>query len=88
MWASAVLLPVAFWLGEGWVEVPMLVIAVMLVLIVELLNSAIESAVDRLSFELHDLTKRAKDIASAAVSVSLIAFSVAWMCALYTKYIS
>ena len=68
-------MPVAFWLGRSWVEVALLAGSVMLVLIVELLNSAIEAAIDRVSFELHDLSKRAKDIGSAAV------FPVAAACA-------
>ena len=60
-WLAAALLPAAFWLGRSWVEVALLAGSVMLVLIVELLNSGIEAAIDRVSFELHDLSKRAKN---------------------------
>ena len=62
-WLAVVLLPAAFWLGRSWVEVALLAGSVLLVLIVELLNSGIEAAIDRVSFELHDLSKRAKDLA-------------------------
>lgn len=71
-WLAIVLLPLSFWLGQTWAEVALLAGSVLLVLIVELLNSGIEAAVDRVSFELHDLSKRAKDLASAAVFVSLV----------------
>ena len=67
-----VLLPAAWWVGRSWIEVALLAGSVMGVLIVELLNSAIEAAVDRVSSELHPLSKRAKDIGSAAVMLSLI----------------
>src|SRR4051812_11769165 len=69
-WAALILVPAAFWLGRSWVEAMMLMGAVALVLIVELLNSGIEAAIDRVSLELHDLSKRAKDLASAAVFLS------------------
>jgi len=55
---------------------------VMAVLIVELLNSAIESAVDRVSAELHPLSKRAKDIGSAAVLLALLNVALVWLCVL------
>ena len=77
-WLAAVLLPAAFWLGRTWVEVALLAGSVMLVLIVELLNSGIEAAIDRVSFELHDLSKRAKDLASAAVFLSLLLCGSIW----------
>ena len=55
VWASMFLLPASFWLGRSWIEVALLTGSVLLVLIVELLNSGIEAAIDRVSFELHDL---------------------------------
>ena len=70
IWAAAIMLPAAFWLGRGWVEVGLLAGSVVMVLIVELLNSAVEATVDRVSLELHDLSKRAKDFASAAVMLA------------------
>ena len=79
-WLAAVLVPAAFFVGRSWLEIAILVASVLLVMIVELLNSAIESAIDRISFELHDLSKRAKDIASAAVLLSLVLLLVTWGC--------
>lgn len=84
-WLAAGLLPLAFWLGHGWVEVALLGGSAVLVLIVELLNSAIEAAIDRISFELHDLSKRAKDIGSAAVFLSLLLCAAIWLAALWQR---
>lgn len=85
-WLAAVMLPAAFWLGRSWVEVALLAGSVMLVLIVELLNSGIESAIDRVSFEMHDLSKRAKDLASAAVLLSLLLCAGVWLAALWQRF--
>jgi diacylglycerol kinase (ATP) len=79
IWASALLLPAAFWLGRGPVEIALLVAGVLLVLIVELLNSAIEAVVDRVSLEWHELSKRAKDIGSAAVLLALLLCASLWV---------
>ena len=87
-WLAAVLVPVAFWLGRGWVEVALLAGSVMNVLIVELLNSAVEAAVDRISFEIHALSKRAKDIGSAAVFLSLLLCAGIWCGALWQRFIA
>lgn len=74
---SIVLIPLGLYLGKTGVEKAMLIAVVLLVLIVELFNSAIEAAVDHTSIERHPLAKRAKDIGSAAVFVALaIAVSV------------
>ena len=85
-WLAALLIPLAFWVGRGWVEVAALVGSTMLVLIVELLNSGIEAAIDRVSFELHDLSKRAKDYASAAVLLSLLLCACVWSAALWNRF--
>ncbi len=85
-WLAVALVPLAFWLGQGWVEVALLSGSVVLVLIVELLNSAIEAAIDRISFELHDLSKRAKDIGSAAVFLSLLLCAGIWCAALWQRF--
>ena len=85
-WIAAALLPLAFWLGRTWVEVALLAGSVMIVLIVELLNSAVEAAVDRVSFELHDLSKRAKDLASTAVLLSLLLCGCVWLAALWHRF--
>ena len=85
-WFAVVLVPLAFWVGRGWVEVAMLAGSVLLVLIVELLNSGIEAAIDRVSFEWHDLSKRAKDLASAAVFLSLMLCGGVWCAALWHRF--
>jgi diacylglycerol kinase (ATP) len=85
-WLSVLMLPAAFWVGRSWVEVALLAGSVVLVLIVELLNSAIEAAIDRISFELHELSKRAKDFASAAVMLSLLLCAAIWAAALWQRF--
>lgn len=85
-WLAVLMLPVAFWLGRNWVEVALLAGSVMLVLIVELLNSGIESAIDRVSFEMHELSKRAKDLASAAVFLSLLLCAGVWLGAVWQRF--
>lgn len=87
-WFALVLLPISFWVGRSWVEVALLAGSVVLVLIVELLNSGIEAAIDRVSFELHDLSKRAKDLASAAVFLSLLLCGCIWVSALWTRVVT
>jgi diacylglycerol kinase (ATP) len=84
-WFAAVLLPAAFWVGRSWAETALLAGSVTLVLIVELLNSGIEAAIDRVSFELHDLSKRAKDLASAAVFLSLMLCAAIWVGAIWNR---
>jgi diacylglycerol kinase (ATP) len=78
---SLVMLPLAFWLGQSWVEVALLAGSVLLVLAVELLNTAIESAIDRIGLERHPLSKRAKDMGSAAVLLVLLLAGGIWIAA-------
>lgn len=73
-----ILSPIAIWLGEGGVELALLIGSLLLVLIVELLNSAVEAVVDRIGSEHHKLAGRAKDIGSAAVFVALINVGLIW----------
>jgi len=75
---AAVLIPLALWLGGTALERALMIASVLLVLVVELLNSAVEAAVDRISFENHRLAKRAKDIGSAAVMVALLNVAAIW----------
>jgi diacylglycerol kinase (ATP) len=75
---AAILVPSGVMLGRTGVERALLVGSVLLVLIVELANSAIEAAVDRISLEEHPLAKRAKDLGSAAVMLSLLNVAVVW----------
>lgn len=84
--AALVLLPAGFWLGRTWVEVALLAGSVTLVLIVELLNTGIETAIDRIGPQWHDLSKRAKDIGSAAVLLSLLSCAAIWCAALWQRF--
>ncbi|HEY8519488.1 MAG TPA: diacylglycerol kinase [Gammaproteobacteria bacterium] len=76
---AAVLVPVGAWLGRTAVERALLLGSLLLVLVVELLNSAIEAAVDRVGTEHHPLAGRAKDMASAAVFVTLLLTLLVWV---------
>lgn len=83
---ALVLIPIAFWLGESSLQVSLLIFSVLVVLITELLNTGVEVAIDRIGVERHDLSKRAKDIGSAAVFVSLTALTVVWGMAIYERF--
>ena len=83
-WLAALMLPLAFWLGRTWVEVALLAGSVVMVMVVELLNSAVEATVDRISFDLHELAKRAKDYGSAAVFLALALCGGIWAAALWS----
>lgn len=76
---AIVLLPLAFWLKSEMLSRALMIACVLLLIIVELLNSAIEAAVDRISLDDHNLAKRAKDIGSAAVLVTLLNLVVVWL---------
>ncbi len=78
VWLAILLIPIGYLLGESEVERVLLIVPIFFVLIVEMLNSAIEAAVDRVSLEHHELSGFAKDVASAAVLLSLIIFLVTW----------
>jgi len=75
---AVVLIPLAFFLADAALERALMIASILLVLIVELINSAIEATVDRISLENHQLAKRAKDIGSAAVLIALINVLVVW----------
>lgn len=75
---ALLLVPLALYLGETGMQRALMIAAVLGVLIVELLNSAIEAAVDRISLEHHQLIKRAKDMGSAAVMIALMNVVVVW----------
>jgi len=84
---SVLLLPLSFWLGKNWVEVALLAGTVVLVMVVELLNTGVESAIDRVGPEWHDLSKRAKDMGSAAVLLSLLLCVGVWAAALQARFV-
>lgn len=71
--------PLALWLGDNGVEIILLIGSVLLLLIVELLNSAIEAVVDRFGGEIHKLSGRAKDMGSAAVFITMLNAMMVWL---------
>ena len=82
-WLAVVMIPAALLLPVGGLGRALMIASVLLVLIVELLNSAIEAVVDKASPEKHELAKRAKDMGSAAVLFSLLNAAVVWACLLW-----
>ena len=82
---AAALLPAVIWLARDWREWALLIAPVLLVLVVELLNSAIEAAIDRFGPEWHALSKKAKDMGSAAVFLALVLCLAVWLPALYER---
>ena len=82
-----VLAPLGWWLGRDGVEQSLLIGSLMLVLLVELLNSAIEAAVNRVGGEPHELSGRAKDMGSAAVFVSLAMVPLVWALVLADRFL-
>ena len=88
MLASLILIPLAFYLANGYLQLILLIGAVLMVLIVELLNTGIEVVVDRIGLEFHELSGRAKDVGSAAVLISLILFLSVWGLILNENYCS
>jgi diacylglycerol kinase (ATP) len=83
---AVLLIPASAWIGRSWIEITLLAGSVMLVLIVELLNSALEATVDRISTETHPLSKRAKDIGSAAVLLALLLCTCIWAAVLWQRW--
>ena len=80
---AVILIPLALFLGHDGLSRALMIASVLLVIIVELLNSSIEATVDRISLENHLLAKRAKDIGSAAVLVSLVNLGIVWLLVLF-----
>ena len=81
-----VLVPLAIWIGKEWLDYVLLISTLIIVLMVELINSAIEAVVDRIGSEHHVLAGRAKDMASAAVLLALILTAFVWGMVLYRIY--
>ncbi|MGH8705115.1 MAG: diacylglycerol kinase [Burkholderiales bacterium] len=81
---AAILVPLGLWLGANGTERALLAGSVLLVLVVELVNSAVEATVDRVSLDDHDLAKRAKDLGSAAVMLAIVNAAVVWLLVLAT----
>ena len=79
-----VMIPLAFFIGQTWVEIALLAGSVLIVMIVELLNTGLETAIDRIGPQWHDLSKRCKDLGSAAVLLSIVLSLGIWIAALTT----
>ena len=82
------LIPLSFFVGSNWVEISILSGSVIFVLTVELLNTGLESAIDRVGPQWHDLSKRCKDLGSAAVLLSILLCMGIWLAALFAKLIN
>ena len=82
VWALLVLTPLAWWLGEDGVERALLIGVLLLLMIIELLNTAVEAVVDRIGPEYHDLSRQAKDVGSAAVFLGMLLVALVWGCIL------
>ncbi len=78
LFLSVLLVPLAFFIATDYVQLILMFGAIFLVLITELLNTAVEAVVDRVGLDLHELSGRAKDIGSAAVSLSIVLFFIVW----------
>lgn len=83
---TVALIPAAFWLGRNPTEIAFLIASCLLVLVIELVNSAIEAVVDRFGEEQHVLAGAAKDLGSAAVLISLIFLGVVWVAVIYDRF--
>lgn len=83
---SLVLIPAAIYIADDYVQLILLILSVLLVLIVELLNTCIEIVIDRIGMEFHELSGRAKDVGSAAVALSMVVFVLIWGAILAHNY--
>jgi diacylglycerol kinase (ATP) len=83
---ACLLIPAAFWLGRNWLEIAFLISTLIIVMITELLNTAVERSIDRIGPEWHELSKTAKDLGSAAVLLSLLLCGGVWLAALASRF--
>jgi diacylglycerol kinase (ATP) len=81
------MIPIGIWLGRTAVEQVLLIGSCLMILVTELLNSAVEAVVDRIGTERHDLSKRAKDLGSAAALISMIAAAIVWAVIAYERFL-
>jgi diacylglycerol kinase (ATP) len=77
------LMPSAFWIGQSWSEKSLLIASIFLVLILEIVNTGLESVVDRIGLEHHELSRRCKDLGSAAVLLGIFVAIFIWLSAMY-----
>ena len=83
----ALMMPIGIWIGETAVQWALLIGSALLILITELLNSAVENVVDRIGTEHHILSKQAKDLGSAAAAVSMLAAVIVWGLIAYERFL-
>jgi len=83
-----IMLPLGIWLGRSAVERALLIASILLILLTELLNSALEAVVDRIGPERHELSKRAKDMGSAAAFISMVTAALVWIIIAYDRFLS
>lgn len=83
----AVSVPVALWIGEDFFQAALLIAAGLLLLIVEVINSAIEATIDRIGPERHDLSRMAKDLGSLAVLITTVMLGVLWLAVLLDRFL-
>ena len=81
-----IMLPLGIWLGRSAVERALLIASILLILLTELLNSALETVVDRIGPERHELSKRAKDMGSAAAFISMVTAALVWMIIAFDRF--
>ena len=81
-----IMLPLGIWLGRSAVERALLIASILLILLTELLNSALEAVVDRIGPERHELSKRAKDMGSAAAFISMVTAALVWIIIAYDRF--
>ncbi len=79
--------PLGLWLGRSAVERALLIASILLILITELLNSALEAVVDRIGPQRHELSKRAKDMGSAAAFISMVTAAMVWALIAYERFL-
>jgi len=85
IWLSIVLIPLGLYLGDNGIEKALLVGSVVLLPLVEILNSALEAVVDRFGEEVHELSGRAKDMGSAAVALAMVLMGTTWVLVLFVE---
>lgn len=83
---AIVMVPLGFWLGRSAVEQALLIASILLILLTELLNSALEAVVDRIGPQRHELSKRAKDMGSAAAFVSMVTAALVWIIIAFDRF--
>ena len=83
---AIIMVPLGIWLGRTAVEQALLIASILLILVTELLNSALEAVVDRIGPQRHELSKRAKDMGSAAAFISMVTAALVWILIAYDRF--